>query len=197
TIREAIDFLREQAVENDTSGTGKRGVDIVLRMVPLGQVAAPQPPVAPAGSAVPPTTTAPGAPGAPAGAPAAGTTPITAPGVATRPAPVSNEPRITLTLNQIPLGEALRYIANQAGLEVKVEPDAVSVIPMSEQSRDLITKRYHVPPEFFGGPLDVGYYLEAGGAGGQAAGQGGSAQPAPVAENVIEKEAVSYQTASG
>jgi general secretion pathway protein D len=200
TIREAIDFLREQAVENDNTGTGKRGVDIVLRMVPLGQVAAPQPPVAPVTSPAPPTTAAPGAPGAPAaaaGAPAGGTTPATAPGVATRPVPASSEPRITLTLNQIPLGEALRYIANQAGLKVKVEPYAVSIIPMSEQSRDLITKRYHVPPEFFGGPLDVGYYLEAGGAGGQAAGQGGSAQPAPVAENVIEKEAVSYQTASG
>src|SRR6266487_2660050 len=70
TIREAIDFLREQSEENDTSGTGKRGVDIVLRMVPLGQVAAPPPPVAPAGSPVPPTTTAPGAP-------AGGTTPGT------------------------------------------------------------------------------------------------------------------------
>src|SRR5690349_7189882 len=31
SIREAIDFLREQAAENDTSGSGKRGVDIVLR----------------------------------------------------------------------------------------------------------------------------------------------------------------------
>ncbi len=196
TIREAIDFLREQSEENDTSGTGKRGVDIVLRMVPLGQVAAPPPPVAPAGSPAPPTTTAPGAPAA-AGAPAGGTTPGTGPGPATRPvAPVSNEPRITITLNQIPLGEALRYIANQAGLKVKVEPYAVSIVPMSEQSRDLITKRYHIPPEFFGGPLDVGYYLEAGGAGGQSTG-GGSAQPAPVAENIIQKEAVSYQTSSG
>jgi general secretion pathway protein D len=197
TIREAIDFLREQSEENDTSGTGKRGVDIVLRMVPLGQVAAPPPPVAPVGSPVPPTTTAPGAPAA-AGAPAGGTTPGTRPAAATRPVvPVSNEPRITITLNQIPLGEALRYIANQAGLKVKVEPYAVSIVPMSEQSHDLITKRYHVPPEFFGGPLDVGYYLAAGGAGGQSAGQGGSAQPAPVAENVIQKEAVSYQTSSG
>jgi general secretion pathway protein D len=197
TIREAIDFLREQAAENDTSGTGKRGVDIVLRMVPLGQVAAPPPPVAPAGSPVPPTTAAPGAPGT-AGAPAGGTTPVTAPGVAVRPvAPASAEPRITITLNQIPLGEALRYIAAQAGLKVKVEPYAVSIIPLSEQSHDLITKRYHVPPEFFGGPLDVGYYLEAGVSGGQSAVGGGSAQPAPVAENVIEKEAVSYQTASG
>jgi general secretion pathway protein D len=196
TIREAIDFLREQAVENDTTGTGKRGVDIVLRMAPLGQVAAPQPPVAPAGSQVPPTTVAPGAPGT-AGAPAAGGAPGTTPAAGVRPvAPVSNEPRITITLNQIPLGEALRYIAAQAGLKVKVEPYAVSIIPISEQSHDLVTKRYHVPPEFFGGPLDVGYYLEAGGAGGQTGGAG-SAQPAPVAENVIEKEAVSYQTASG
>ena len=64
-----------------------------------------------------------------------------------------------MTLDNIPLGEALRYIANQAGLKVKVEPYAVSVIPLTEQSNDLITKRYHVPPEFFGGPLDVGYYL--------------------------------------
>lgn len=198
TIREAIDFLREQAVENDTTGTGKRGVDIVLRMVPLGQVAAPQPPpVAPGTSPIPPTTAAPGAP-ATAGAPAGGTSPATAPGVAARPvAPVSTEPRITITLNQIPLGEALRYIAAQAGLKVKVEPYAVSIIPISEQSRDLITKRYHVPPEFFGGPLDVGYYLQGSVSGGQSTGQGGSAQPAPVAENVIQKEAVSYQTASG
>src|SRR5215831_2306507 len=38
TIREAIEFLREQATENDPSG---QGVNIVLRLVPLGQVAAP------------------------------------------------------------------------------------------------------------------------------------------------------------
>jgi general secretion pathway protein D len=81
-------------------------------------------------------------------------------------------------------------------LKVKVEPYAVSLVPKTEQSDDLLVKRYHVPPEFFGGPLDVGYYLEAGGAGGQT-GAGGSAQPAPVAENVVQKEAVSYQSASG
>ena len=80
--------------------------------------------------------------------------------------------RITVTLDNIPLGEALRYVANQAGLKVKVEPYAVAVIPLTEQSNDLITKRYHVPPEFFGGPLDVGYYIgtNLGGGGGEAAG---------------------------
>jgi general secretion pathway protein D len=56
--------------------------------------------------------------------------------------------RITITLNQVPLGEALRYIANQAGLKVKVEPYAVSIIPITEQSNDLITKQYRVPPGF-------------------------------------------------
>ncbi len=37
--------------------------------------------------------------------------------------------RITLTLNEIPLSEALRYIATQAGLKVKIEPYAISIIP--------------------------------------------------------------------
>ena len=44
TIREAIEFLREQAAENDPSG---QGVNIVLRLVPLGQVAPPSAPVLP------------------------------------------------------------------------------------------------------------------------------------------------------
>src|SRR5205814_1149233 len=60
-----------------------------------------------------------------------------------------------------------------------------------------------VPPEFFGGPLDVGYYIGSnvgggGYGGGQTGGsQSGSAQAPPVSTNVIEKEALSYQTASG
>ena len=80
--------------------------------------------------------------------------------------------RITVTLDNIPLGEALRYVANQAGLKVKVEPYAVALIPLTEQSNDLITKRYHVPPEFFGGPLDVGYYIGSNLAGGGGEGAG-------------------------
>jgi len=72
------------------------------------------------------------------------------------------EPRITLTLNQIPLGEALRYIANQAGLKVKVEPYAVSVIPISEQSNDLITKEYRVPPDFISTTLSGSSLLGRG-----------------------------------
>ncbi len=65
------------------------------------------------------------------------------------------EARITITLNQIPLGEALRYVATQAGLKVKVEPYAVSIIPMTEQSSDLITKDYRVPPGFISASVNI------------------------------------------
>src|SRR5262249_647695 len=51
---------------------------------------------------------------------------------------------------------------------------------------DLITKRYHVPPEFFGGPLDVGYYVGQTFSGGQQ-GQNTYNIP-PVSQNIIEKE---------
>jgi len=160
SIREAIDFLREQAVENDTSPGPKKGVDIVLRLVPLGQVAPPPVPVAP-GAAAPP------AGAQPVGAPPGGAGPVTAAPVVARPvvaaAPTSPaEARITLTLNQIPLGEALRYIANQAGLKVKVEQYAVSVIPISEQSTDLITKEYRVPPDFISTSLGGTSLLQKG-----------------------------------
>src|SRR5262249_31938452 len=173
-----------------------QGVNIVLRLVPLGQIAPPSVPVL-----LPPGVGGSPVPGAPAQAPPV-TAPAQAPGAP--PIPVVSGPagaRITVTLDNIPLGEALRYVANQAGLKVKVEPYAVAVIPLTEQSNDLITKRYHVPPEFFGGPMDVGYYLGssvAGGGGEQGAGTTtGVREAPPVAENVIDKEAVSFQNASG
>src|SRR6059058_4369287 len=152
SIREAIDFLRQQAVENDPATEGKKGVDIVLRLAPLGQIAPPPVPVQPAQS---PVTAAPAGAGAaaPGTVPATGGAPVTARPVVARPvvAAAATSPadaRITITLNQVPLGEALRYIASQAGLKVKVEPYAVSVIPITEQSNDLITKQYRVPPGF-------------------------------------------------
>jgi general secretion pathway protein D len=195
TIREAIEFLREQAAENDPSG---QGVNIVLRLVPLGQVAAPSVPVVPPPGGNP-------VPGAPAQAPPPVAPGQVGPNGSPLPAPVVTGPagaRITVTLDNIPLGEALRYVANQAGLKVKVEAYAVAIIPLSEQSNDLITKRYHVPPEFFGGPLDVGYYIGTGVAGGSVNGNGqtgytGTSEAPPVSENVIDKEAVSFQNSAG
>ena len=159
SVREAIDFLRQQAAANDPSTEGKKGIDIVLRLAPLGQIAPPaipveaaQPPAgAPAAGAVPPEAAPQSAVTTPIPA-----RPIAAPAVVAA-APISpSDARITITLNQIPLGEALRYIASQAGLKVKVEPYAISIIPITEQSNDLITKEYRVPPGFISTSVNVG-----------------------------------------
>src|SRR5438477_977448 len=182
SIREAVDFLRQQAAENDPSTEGKKGVDIVLRLTPIGQVAPPPVPVVPAAG---PATAA---PPAAAAAPAGGTTPVAAGPVVTRPvvaAAATAEPRISITLNQIPLGEALRYIANQAGLKVKVEPYAVAVIPISEQSNDLITKEYRVPPDFISTSL-TGTSLLQRGAYTKAAGTAPVAGPAGTGKDTQE-----------
>ena len=159
SIREAIDFLRQQASANDPSAEGRKGVDIVLRLTPSGTTTTTTTTTTSAAVPVPPPAAAGGAPDA-AGGPGA---PIPAPAIIPPPAPVVTAPaispsdaRITITLNQIPLGEALRYIASQAGLKVKVEPYAVSIIPINEQSADLLTKEYRVPPGFISSTVNTG-----------------------------------------
>src|SRR5438309_5159327 len=189
TVAEVIDDIRQRAP----------GVNIVVRFRRLGEIAPVLAPVE--GAPAPAATAAPVAGGSPeAGAPA---TPVPA-RVGVAPAGVSGSPtspeqaKITLEVDDIPLLDALTYIANQAALKVKVEPHAVLLIPLTEQSDELVTKTYKVPPEFFGGPLDVGYYLSAGVGGGQAStGAAQTIQQAPVASNVVEKNALNYQSASG
>src|SRR5205085_2245091 len=113
SIREAIDFIRQQAAANDPAPEGRKGIDIVLRLTPIGAsvpapVAVPvaTPPPAAAGG-----TTTNAANGELVPPPAA--TPIPAapiaPAVVSAPAISPSDARITITLNQIPLGEALRY----------------------------------------------------------------------------------------
>ena len=150
SVREAIEFLRQQAEANDPATDGRKGVDIVLRLTTLGR---------PAETITTPTTTTVVSPASPAtGVPRDTTTPaaplVPATTIST-PSISSADARITITLNEIPLAEALRYIANQAGLKVKVEPYAVSIIPISEQSNDLLTKEYRVPPGFISGSLNA------------------------------------------
>lgn len=59
--------------------------------------------------------------------------------------------KINLSLTDLPLGEALKYVANAANLKVKVEPYAVAIVPLTESTETLITKQYKVPPSFFAG----------------------------------------------
>ncbi len=153
SIREAMDFLRQQAAANDPALDGRKGVDIVLR---INQLPSHAPEPAPAALAPLPGTepaadedgVAPAAP-----VPAAIVEAVPASVV---PAVSPADARITITLTEIPLGEALRYVASQAGLKVKVEPFAVSIIPASEQSNDMFTKEYRVPPGFITTSVNIG-----------------------------------------
>src|SRR5947209_1485338 len=196
SIREAIDFLRQQAATNDPTTEGRRGVDIVLRLRSLGRSNEPAPVTATTtvGGAAAPAETLPAGESAP---PAAAGVATAVPGVtpATPSLPPVNpaEARITLTLNQIPLGEALRYIASQAGLKVKVEPYAVLILPLSEQSNELTTKEYRVPPGFISSTVNVGVSALSQGAtkvggGGVGGGTGKDTQETTGGQLLVNRE---------
>lgn len=59
-----------------------------------------------------------------------------------------NNARITLSLTDIPLRNAIEYVAKAAALKTKVEPYAVAVVPVSESVEELVTREYKVPPDF-------------------------------------------------
>jgi general secretion pathway protein D len=65
--------------------------------------------------------------------------------------------RITISLTQVPLAEALRYVTDAANLKYKVERYAVQIVPRSANIETLITKEYKVRP---------GFHHSGGGGGG-------------------------------
>lgn len=121
TVREAVEFLKQRSRELDTTAESpaeRKGVNIVLKLE----------------SAVPVAATTPGAPADPAAPP---------------PPQGGNEnTKVTLSLNNVPLVEALRYLTELSGLKYKIDPYAVSIVPLSENTTDLVTKEYRVPPGF-------------------------------------------------
>ena len=101
-----------------------------------GEAAAPAPaataaPVIPGLEPVPNAAAVPAAPSGPAGNPA-------------------NTP-ITVSLQNIPLGEALKYVTSLAGLKYKVEDYAVRVVPLTVPTETLLTHEFKVPPGMFTG----------------------------------------------
>lgn len=180
SVREAIEFLRQQAEANDPAPDGRKGVDIVLRLTTLGRPAetgATTTVVSSVSSAidVPTDRTVTAVPAEPA---ANVSTPSSSP----------LDARITLTLNEIPLSEALRYIASQAGLKVKIEPYAISIIPLSEQSDDLLTKEYRVPPGFISGSLNPSVSALSQPAGAKTAGTGKDTQETTGGRLLVNRE---------
>jgi hypothetical protein len=134
SIREAADFIRRKSVELDTAepDPSKRGISIILKPgranVDAGAAPPPKPAVAPI-PAIPGLETIPDAP------PAA--------------APDAFDARIHLSVANIPLGEALRYVASLGRMQYQVEPHAV-VLSIAPPPGELITKEYKTLPAFAG-----------------------------------------------
>ena len=130
TIREAVDFLKKKSIELDPDDP-KTGVNIVLRLEGGANV------VVPDAAGAPPVSAIPGLDAAPA------------PAVTAAPASIGNpaDARITVSLSNIPMIEALKYVTGLANLKFKVEPYAVSVVPQSMNTEVVITKEWKVRPD--------------------------------------------------
>ncbi len=155
TVREAIEFL---VTKSKTLDVDHEGVNIVLKIPDEGGAAtvpAPAPAPAPGGGI--PGLEAPGIPAVP-GIPAA-------PGG-------GGGTRITLSLNNVPLIEVIKYITNLANLKFKVEPFAVNIVPIGTQTEDLIIKQWKVNPGVLRGAPVAGAAPAGGGLGGPPAGGG-------------------------
>lgn len=130
-VADAINFLHSKSVELDTLETDptKKGINFFLKLPITPSFGAP----AAADAGVPPVAGAvPGVPAAPVA--------VTATSL--------GDKKITLSLTNIPMAEALRYICELGSLKYKVEAFAVTVVPLSEPTTNLVTKEYKVPPGF-------------------------------------------------
>jgi hypothetical protein len=68
---------------------------------------------------------------------------------------VAPSANISLDLKDVPLGEALRYVTELAGMKYKVEPYAVLVVPITETTTEQYTRIYKVPPNILRGDLGM------------------------------------------
>jgi len=136
-ISEAVEYLKQKSVEQDPS---HKGVNIFLKLGSQSASLATQD--------------------------MASTNAATS-GVHAQPNTGSTEPHITLALSHVPLYVALDYISKLCNLKLKIDPYAVSIVPLSEPTDILITKEYQVPPTFIPPKaLDGGASLPQAGAAG-------------------------------
>ncbi|MEO6052658.1 MAG: type II and III secretion system protein, partial [Chthoniobacterales bacterium] len=139
TIHEAVDYLRNQSRVLDTDDQAqKRGVNIVLIL--------PQPNISATGASSPTVETAPAIGPTVTTPQVQGTTPIAS--SAPVPTTTTEDTRVTLSLNNIPLYEALKYLARATDMKVKVEPYAVKIVPQTEATESLIQRTFKVPAGF-------------------------------------------------
>ncbi len=63
---------------------------------------------------------------------------------------------VSITLNNVPLGEALRYICQLANVKYKVQDYAISIVPFTQNTDDLVSRNYIVQPNFVAPPPPSG-----------------------------------------
>ena len=59
---------------------------------------------------------------------------------------------VSITLNNLPLGEALRYVCQLASVKFKVHDYAISIVPFSQNTDDLVRRTFIVQPSFVAPP---------------------------------------------
>ena len=127
SIEDVVDFLRKAAKEGDlTSPPQSRGVNIYLNLRRPGEAAA----VAPAAPVPSPFFDDDEA----------------APMPAIQPVQDLGLPRITLSLQDVPLLEVIRYITEMTGLKYRIEENALVITPVDVVYGQLMTRVYMVQP---------------------------------------------------
>jgi len=107
--------------------------------------------------------------------------------------PAAFNDRITLNLTNVPLDVVLRYIATLAGLKVKIEPFAVSMVPLTEVTDTLSVREFKVPPGF----ISAGSASAADSSGAQAGGTSADTAPPKLsirqtAKDFLESQGVQF-----
>jgi len=118
TVREAIEFLKQRSRDLDTGADSPDGQRGVNIVVDLPEASSAQ--GFPEDSLEAPSSSAGG----------------------------NAATRVTMSLRNVPLIEAIRYLTELAKVKFKIEPFAVSIVPFEENTSELITKEYKVPPGF-------------------------------------------------
>ena len=139
SIREVVDFLKQKSRQLDNSTDDPKKKGVNIVL----KLASQTPPTAPTDDQAAET------PPAEAG--------------------VTEDTKISIALKNVPLIEAVRYLTELADLKYKIEPFAVSIIPLTENTEELVTKEYRVPPGFI--PASAGESVPSGPVpGGEATG---------------------------
>jgi general secretion pathway protein D len=68
---------------------------------------------------------------------------------------------VSITLNNVPLGEALRYVCQLANVKYKVQDYAISIVPFSQNTDDLVRRIFIVQPNFVEPPPAAGAIASA------------------------------------